>query len=76
MQVVGEEADNSRKDDDPALRDWQPSGARQIAKGSPQGERGGVHKFGAPPKGNANVALVQRFLHHLAPHKSANPQST
>lgn len=26
---------------------WQPSGARQIAKGNSQGERGGVHQFGA-----------------------------
>jgi hypothetical protein len=28
---------------------WQPSGARQNAKGNPQGERGGVHQFGVPP---------------------------
>ncbi len=34
-QVVSEAQDNSRKDDD--VR-WQPSGARQIAKGNPQGE--------------------------------------
>jgi len=32
------------------------SGARKTAKGSPQGERGGVHQFGVPPKGNANFA--------------------
>jgi type I restriction enzyme M protein len=35
------------KEDDVRL---QPSGARQIAKGNPQGERGGVHQFGFPPK--------------------------
>jgi hypothetical protein len=29
---------------------WQPSGARSTAKDSPQGERGGVHQFGVPPK--------------------------
>lgn len=52
-QVVSEAKDNFRKDDD--VR-WQPSGARSTAKGSPQGERGGVHQFGVPPKGNANFA--------------------
>ena len=63
-QAVSEAKDNFRKDDD--VR-WQPSGARQIAKGNPQGERGGVHQFGVPPKGNANFAWVQHFIHHLAP---------
>lgn len=58
-QVVSEAKDNSRKDDD--VR-WQPSGARQIAKGNPQGERGGVHQFGVPPKGNANFPWVQHFI--------------
>ena len=51
---------------DDAVR-WQPSGARHTAKGSPQYERGGVHQFGVPPKGNANFAWVQHFIHHLAP---------
>jgi len=46
-QVVSEAKDNFRKDDD--VR-WQPSGARSTAKGSPQGERGGVHQFGVPTK--------------------------
>ncbi len=63
-QVVSEAKDNFRKDED--MR-WQPSGARQIAKGNPQGERGGVHQCGVPPKGNANFAWVQHFIHHLAP---------
>jgi type I restriction enzyme M protein len=63
-QVVSEAKDNFRKDDD--VR-WQPSGARQIAKGNPQGERGGVHQFGVPPRGNANFAWVQHLIHHLAP---------
>lgn len=57
------DSDWFRKDDD--VR-WQPSGARQTAKGSPQGERGGVHQFGVPPRGNANFAWVQHFIHHLA----------
>ena len=68
MQVVSEAKDNFRKDDD--VR-WQPSGARSTAKGSPQGERGGVHQFGVPPKGNANFAWVQHFIHHLAPQGMA-----
>ncbi len=62
-QVITERHDNFRKDDD--VR-WQPSGARQIAKGNPQGERGGVHQFGVPPRGNANFAWVQHLIHHLA----------
>ena len=28
-------------------------------------------KFGVPPKGNANFAWVQHFIHHLAPHGMA-----
>jgi len=59
-QVVSEAKDNFHKDED--MR-WQPSGARQIAKGNSQGERGGVHQFGVPPKGNANFAWVQHFIH-------------
>ena len=62
------DSDWFRKDDD--VR-WQPSGARQIAKGNPQGERGGAHQFGVPPKGNANFAWVQHFIHHLAPQGMA-----
>jgi hypothetical protein len=31
-----------------ALRDWQPRGERAATKGSPQGERGGVHQFYIP----------------------------
>ncbi|WP_395743445.1 type I restriction-modification system subunit M [Prosthecobacter sp.] len=28
-------------------------------------------RFGVPPKGNANFAWVQHFIHHLAPHGTA-----
>ena len=56
-------AGNRSNNMDPA----EPSGARQPAKGSPKGERAGVHQFGVPPKGNANFAWVQHFIHHLAP---------
>lgn len=31
-----------------AMDSGQPNGARQTAKGSPQGERGGVHQFYTP----------------------------
>jgi type I restriction enzyme M protein len=59
------DSDWFRKDDD--VR-WQWSGATWTTrKGCPQGERGGVHQFGVPPKGNANFAWVQHFIHHLAP---------
>ncbi len=54
------DSDWVRKDDD--VR-WQPSGARQIAKGNPEGERGGVHQFGVPPKDNTNFAWVRHFIH-------------
>jgi hypothetical protein len=50
---------------------WQPSGARSSAIGSPQGERGGVHKLIVPPKGSANFAWVQHFIHHLPPQGMA-----
>jgi hypothetical protein len=31
-----------------------------------------VHwQFGVPPRGNANFAWVQHFIHHLAPHGMA-----
>lgn len=47
-QVVSEAKDNFRKDDD--VR-WQWSGATWTTRqGCPQGERGGVHQFGVPPK--------------------------
>jgi hypothetical protein len=44
---------------------------KQTAKASPRGKRGGVHQFGVPPKGNANFAWVQHFIHHLAPQGMA-----
>lgn len=67
-QVVSEVKDNFRKDDD--VR-WQWSGATWTTEGCPKGERGGVHQFGVPPKGNANFAWVQHFIHHLAPQGMA-----
>jgi len=53
-----------RKDDD--VR-WEWSGATWTTEGCPKGERGGVHQDGVPPKGNANFAWVQHFIHRLAP---------
>ncbi len=43
----------------------------EAGKWASQGERGGVHQFGVPPKGNANFARVQHFIHHLAPQGMA-----
>jgi type I restriction-modification system DNA methylase subunit len=68
-QAVSEGRDNFRKDDD-VLRQW--SGATWTTQqGCPQGESGGIHQFGVPPKGNANFAWVQHFIHHLAPQGMA-----
>ena len=68
-QVVSEAKNNFRKDDD--VR-WQFGGATWTTRqGCPEGERGGVHQFGDPPKGNANFAWVQHFIHHLAPQGMA-----
>ena len=63
------DSDWFRKDDD--VR-WQWSGATWTTRqGCPEGERGGVHQLGVPPKGNANFAWVQHFIHHLAPQGMA-----
>lgn len=65
LQVVSEAKDNFRKADN--VR-WQWSRATWTTRqGCPVGRRGGVHQFGVPPKGNANFAWVQHFIHHLAP---------
>jgi hypothetical protein len=42
-------------------------GGAKAATGSARGERGGVHRFGVPPNGDANFAWVQDFSRHLAP---------
>ena len=61
------DSDWFRKDDD----------VRFFSLSASNGERAGVRcRNDLPPKGNANFAWVQHFIHHLAPHKSANPQST
>lgn len=39
-----------------AVTSGQPSEARQIAKGNPQGESGRVYQFGVPTKGNVNYS--------------------
>ena len=58
MQVVSEAKDNLRKDDD--VR-WQWSGATWTTEGFPQGERGGVHQSGVPPKpARRDSAIHQR----------------
>ncbi len=56
-------SDSFRRDDD--VR-WQCSEARWT--GSPESEHNSAHQYGVPPRGNANFAWVQHFIHHLAPH--------
>ncbi|MEA3186245.1 MAG: type restriction enzyme protein [Chthoniobacter sp.] len=53
-----------RRGDGPAFFPHKNPG--QTVKGSPKRECGGVHQFGVPPRGNANFAWVQHFIHHLA----------
>jgi type I restriction enzyme M protein len=54
-----------------SLQEVQPTGAgeaargKQTAAGSRQNKLGSVHHFGVPPKGNANFAWEQHFIHHL-----------
>ena len=69
-QFVSEAKNNFRKDYD-VPRQW--SGATWTTpQGCPEDERGGVHQFGVPPKGNANFACFQHLIHHLAPHGTAD----
>ena len=65
-QVVREAQDNFRKNDD--VR-WQWSEATWT--GSPEGAHSSAHQYGVPPRGNANFAWVQHFIHHLAPQGMA-----
>jgi hypothetical protein len=46
-------------------------GGAKAAAGSAGGDRGGVHRFGVPPKGDANFAWVQDFSRHVAPNGMA-----
>lgn len=61
LQVVSEAKDNHRKDDD--VR-WSRSEAETAEQTHFLKDRG---NYGVPPKGNANFAWVQHFIHHLAP---------
>ena len=56
------DSDWFRKDDD----------VRFSSLSASNGERAGVRcRNDGPPKGNANFAWVQQFIHHLAPHGMA-----
>ena len=56
------DSDWFRKDDD----------VRFFSLSASNGERAGVRcRNDLPPKGNANFAWVQHFIHHLAPHGMA-----
>ena len=67
-----EHADTFRRDLHPALR------ADYVLANPPFNDSDWFRKdddvrwqFGVPPKGNANFAWVQHFIHHLAPHGMA-----
>ena len=67
-----EHADTFRRDLHPDLR------ADYVLANPPFNDSDWFHKdddvrwqFGVPPKGNANFAWVQHFIHHLAPHGMA-----
>lgn len=55
-KVVSEAKGNFRKDDDVRLQ-WSAA-TWTTRQGCPQGERGTVHQFGFPPKGNGNLRSV------------------
>lgn len=42
-------------------------GGVRAGAGSARGERGGVHRFGVRPRGDANFARVQDFSRQVAP---------
>ena len=54
LQSVSKAKDNFSKDDN--VR-WQPSGAGKTAKGSPQIERRGAHRFSVPRKESSQAHL-------------------
>ncbi len=63
------DSDWFRKDDDPALRDWHGAGAQmEQSQVDPQCAARQRRQFGVPPKGNANFAWVQHFIHCI--HRS------
>ena len=82
-----EHADTFRRDLHPDLRadyvlanppfndsDWfrKDDDVRFFSLSASNGERAGVrYRNDWPPKGNANFAWVQHFIHHLAPHGMA-----
>ena len=44
--------------------EMKSAGANQLSEAveNPQGERGSVHQFSVPPKGNSNFTQVQHFI--------------
>ncbi len=60
-----------RKDDDVRWQ-WSEMGKRDIdGKLERVRERARTIQYGVPPRGNANFAWVQHFIHYLAPHGMA-----
>jgi type I restriction enzyme M protein len=61
------DSDWFRKDGDPASRDWHGAGAeKDQPQIDPQGAARQRRRFSVRPKGNANFAWMQHFIHQLA----------
>jgi type I restriction enzyme M protein len=79
LALRGIEADFGAENADTFRRDLHPDLRADFVLANPPFNDSDWHRrdddvrwaFGVPPKGNANFAWVQHFIHHLAPHGMA-----
>ncbi len=79
LALRGIEADFGPEHADTFRRDLHPDLRADYVLANPPFNDSDWHRkdddvrwqFGVPPKGNANFAWVQHFIHHLAPHGTA-----
>jgi len=79
LALRGIEADFGPEQEDTFRRDLHPDLRADYVLANPPFNDSDWHRrdddvrwaFGVPPKGNANFAWVQHFIHHLAPHGMA-----
>lgn len=79
LAIRGIEADFGPEHADTFRRDLHPDLRADYVLANPPFNDSDWHRkdddvrwqFGVPPKGNANFAWVQHFIHHLAPHGMA-----
>jgi len=77
--IFGVEANIGNDAVDPFLADLHPRLSADVIVAGPQFNDSDWHrndedvrwKYGTPPKGNANFAWVQHFIHHLSPTGTA-----